>query len=68
MIEKARAPGCKYNIIDSKFAGNEGNTFLEDWTVISCGKRIIYPVKFIPSPDGGADFIVTTPDKKARQN
>jgi hypothetical protein len=66
MVERAQAPGCQYSIIDTKFVGKEGETFFEEWTVLSCDKRIIYPVKFRPSPEGGTDFAVTTPDMKLR--
>lgn len=66
MVEKVQAPGCSYSIIDTKFIGKEGDVFLEEWTILSCGKRIIYPVKFMPSSKGGTDFVVTTPDRKSR--
>ena len=66
IIENAQAPNCKHEIVDTKFLKQEGNSYLEEWKVLSCGKEIIYPVKLIPSPSGGTDFSVKTPDKGVR--
>ena len=66
MIERVQAPNCKHEIIDTKFLRQEGDHYLEEWKVLSCGKEIIYPVKLIPSPSGGTDFGVRTPNKGDR--
>ena len=66
IIERAQAPGCSYKIVDTKTVGMEGNTVKEEWTVESCGKKIIYPVELTPDPRGGTYFGVKTPEKGAR--
>ncbi len=62
IFQKANAPGCSYKVINTKFAGKEDNSIREDWTVLSCGKEVIYPVRLIPDPSGGTYFSVSTPE------
>ncbi|MFA5059651.1 MAG: hypothetical protein WC676_03395 [Candidatus Omnitrophota bacterium] len=67
MVERAQAPHCRYQIIDTKVTGVVGDTVTEEWTVESCGKNIIYPVELTPDPKGGTFFGIQTPDKKDRE-
>lgn len=68
LIENAQASGCHHQFIEAKYVGQEGNVYFEEWKVLSCGKEIIYPVKLTPSPQGGTDFSIKTPEKAARGN
>jgi uncharacterized protein YceK len=61
IMQNAYAKGCSYKVIDTKVVGKEGDSILEEWTVLSCGKTVIYPIKLTPSPKGGTYFSVSTP-------
>lgn len=67
IIEKAKCPRCPYSIIDTKVLGREGNAILEEWTVVSGCKKIVYPVRFEPSPKEGIDFAVGAPKAKGQE-
>ncbi|MDP2938989.1 MAG: hypothetical protein Q8O13_02755 [Candidatus Omnitrophota bacterium] len=62
IMQNAYAKSCSYKVIDTKAIGKEGNSILEEWTVLSCNKEVVYPVKLTPSPQGGTYFSVSTPE------
>jgi len=66
MIENAQAPGCSFSIVNTSLGRKVGDSIVEDWTIESCGKEIVYPVTMTPDPKGGTYFGVTTPTKEER--
>lgn len=61
MLESAQARGCSHKIVDTKMAGMDGVTVLEEWIVNSCGKDVVYNIKLTPDPKGGTIFGVQSP-------
>ena len=60
-MENAYAPQCDHKVINTRLAGHKGENVIENWTVVSCGRKVIYPVEMIPADDGTVGFKVYSP-------
>jgi len=66
-IQAALALQCDYAVTDTRaksvFEQPSGRLIvLEEWVVVTCGKKIVYEVELKENPTGGVDFTVRTPN------
>ncbi len=60
-MQHAYAPDCRYEIVDTRAAGVEENSVLEEWAIRSCEQEVVYPIKLTPVATGGTNFTISTP-------